>query len=179
MAWKLRTNPCLEMQETCGCGSPFAHRPAGKQAARSSLGQQVPIGLAHGAFLARRFRRAEPADNSVQNIDPTVDPFSAHLGRALIDEDTRFAVIKRANDHVGPAEISHPDVAEHIAVHTDRFDLRIDPPCGGGGASTNWLRLLVTSEILIRTNDIAYSSLQMAHFVLGSAGGITGKPPTR
>ncbi len=97
-----------------------------QQGAASAGLEHLPVGFAHRALVAGPDCRVENAGDSVEPLDCTVDPRLADLGRRRVDRDARLAVVERAEDHVGPAVHTQPQVVDDVAAKRPDLDPGVD-----------------------------------------------------
>ncbi len=129
-----------------GRGSALDRRPARQKRTRAALVEQCPIDLAHGAFVAGRPRGGEAAHHPVQDLNTPVKPGGAYARARRVDENPRFAVVHRADHHIGPAEVSQPHVGKHIADESLCIQRRINLHRSSGGTRGLGLALISFSK---------------------------------
>ena len=77
---------------------------AGEHRARAPLGDELAIGLVHGALVAGTFGGVEHPSDACEAFDGTVDPSPPRRGTRAVREDARFTVVETADDDVSPQE---------------------------------------------------------------------------
>src|SRR5438477_5996321 len=85
-----------------GRRAPLLRRAPGEQRTGPAFVEQVPIDLAHGAFVTSCPRRGKTPDDAAQHLNAAVNPRPADARADAVDEDARFPVVERAYDDIGP-----------------------------------------------------------------------------
>src|SRR6266850_4455015 len=100
-----------------GRSTAMGKGPAGQQGTGASFVEQVPINLAHCAFVASGGRWGKAADHPVEDVDATIKPWATNPSAGAIDKNPGLAVIQRANHNIGPTEITETELSQDIALN--------------------------------------------------------------
>jgi len=125
-----------------GRSTAMGKGPAGQQGTGASFVEQVPINLAHCAFVASGGRWGKAADHPVEDVDATIKPWATNPSAGAIDKNPGLAVIQRANHNIGPTEITETELSQDIALNVRDLNSRINFPRSLSGARSFRLTLV-------------------------------------